>query len=112
MSNNRRKKEDDVEVNVDKEKVEVQEKEQVENQEETHPLIYVGPSIPGEAIRKNALFSNGVPKHLVTHFDKCKEFEKLFVPVNNFPNVEQELKDPTSPISVFYKEAESYFRKG
>lgn len=109
------KRRDREEVVVEQEKQEQKEEVVVEQEKSDHQeaLIYVGPSLPGGLLTKYTTFSNGIPDHLKTHFEKCSAFKQLFIPVSQLPEVENRLKDTTSAESVFYRQTEQYFtRKG
>lgn len=109
------KRRDREEVVVEQEKQEQKEEVVVEQEKSDHQevLIYVGPSLPGGLLTKYTTFSNGIPDHLKSHFEKCPAFKKLFIPVSQLPAVESRLNDPTSAESVFYRKTVEHFtRKG
>ncbi|QPA33431.1 hypothetical protein [Thermaerobacillus caldiproteolyticus] len=107
------------EVAVDQEKQEQTEKlvvgqeQQEQLKQQPEALIYVGPSLPNGMLTKYTIFSNGIPDHLKSHFEKCPAFKRLFIPASQLTAAESRLKDTTSAESVFYRQTIEYFtRKG
>ncbi|NNV06215.1 hypothetical protein ETC03_07110 [Geobacillus sp. MMMUD3] len=80
--------------------------------EQPKPLVYIGPSLPGGLLTRYTIFSNGIPAHLQGYCEECLSFKQLFVPPERLALAENNLKDPTSAESVFYRDTVDFFRKG
>ncbi|MED3732551.1 MULTISPECIES: hypothetical protein [Geobacillus] len=83
-----------------------------DNTEDMQPLVYIGPSLPGGLLTRYTIFSNGIPAHLLGYCDACPSFKQLFVPPDRLTLAENNLKNPASAESVFYRETIDFFRKG
>ncbi|WJQ12758.1 hypothetical protein QT238_11255 [Geobacillus stearothermophilus] len=83
-----------------------------DNMEDMQPLVYIGPSLPGGLLTRYTIFSNGIPTHLQGYCEKCPSLKQLFVPPERLALAENNLKDPASAESVFYRETVDFFRKG
>lgn len=76
-------------------------------------LIYVGPTLPGGALTKFTIYTNGVPGHMKKDYEENTFFKNLFVPVSKFAEAEKDLSDPNSALSVFTQKTINHFsRKG
>lgn len=76
------------------------------------PLVYIGPSLPGGLLTRYTIFSNGIPAHLQGYCEECPSFKQLFVSPDRLALAENNLKDPASAESVFYRDTVDFFRKG
>jgi hypothetical protein len=84
----------------------------VEEVQNTGPLIYCGPSLPGGLLRQHTVYRNGLPNHLEEHFKKCPALRQLFVPVEKLSAVMQALQIAATPESIFYTEVQKHFSGG
>lgn len=111
MSSKSKKNQEELTAKQQEQSVETIVEQQKTAQQE--PLIYVGPSLPNGLATKYTTFSNGIPVHLSTHFEKCPAFKQLLIPVSQLAETEKRLNDATSAESVFYQQTVKYFaRKG
>lgn len=69
-------------------------------------LIYVGPTLKGYKLVKYQVFIGGYPTHLDAEFTKCPQIERLFVPVKDLVQAEQEIATAGTPLNKYYKLAQ------
>lgn len=75
-------------------------------------VVYCGPNIRG-IVRSFTSFIDGiVPNELARYAENCSAIGELIVPVTRLSEVNRQLKDPHSSLSVFYKIADNYIKTG
>jgi hypothetical protein len=84
----------------------------VEEAQNTGPLIYCGPSLPGGLLRQHTVYRNGLPKYLEEHFKKCPALRQLFVPVEELSATTQAVQTAGSAESIYYAEVLKHFSGG
>lgn len=62
--------------------------------------VYVGPSVQRLGLSQYAIFNGGIPGHLKQELERHPALASLFVPVSRLARAREELKDPTSALSV------------
>ncbi len=62
--------------------------------------VYVGPSVQRLGLSQYAIFQGGIPGHLKQEQERHPALASLFVPVSRLARAREELKDPTSALSV------------
>jgi len=76
------------------------------------PLIYCGPTLPGGLLRQHTVYRNGLPKHLVAHFEECPSLQQLFVPVDQLSAITKAVETAGTAESIFYAEVQKHFNGG
>lgn len=84
------------------------EKAAASSENEEAVLIYCGPA--NIYISRYASFTNGLPDHLKEHLEKCPILKALFVDSDGFAEFEQNVQQPGSVESVWFEEANKYFK--
>lgn len=80
--------------------------------EETKPLIYIGPTVPGIA-RNNQVFTNGeLPKELTVKIEEETAIKALIIDVDQLAKADQQIKKENTALNVFYKKALRHLKKG
>lgn len=62
--------------------------------------VYVGPSVQRLGLSQYAIFQGGIPRHLKQEQERHPALASLFVPVSRLARAREDLKDPTSALSV------------
>lgn len=62
--------------------------------------VYVGPSVQRLGLSQYAIFHGGIPEHLRQEQERLPALASLFVPVSRLARAREDLKDPTSALSV------------
>jgi len=75
-------------------------------------LIYCGPNIPGGILQKYTVYVNGIPRYLSDLLIKCPAIKSLIVPIEQFSQTEQAIKQKGTPQNMFYNQILEYFKKG
>lgn len=75
-------------------------------------VMYIGPNIPGRAI-KGTLYQNAkLPELLKEKLEEMPVLKSLFVPVSDLARSMKELRNPKSAISTCYANALAEINKG
>lgn len=73
-------------------------------------MVYCGPSIP-YIVRRYTSFTNGIiPNELTEIIEKYSVFKELIVSINELADAKRQLRNPHSPMSVYYEKAQSILR--
>ena len=88
------------------------ENEEVLQDTDTGPKIYVGPNIIAFALMKYQVFKGGLPPYVLRAVEKIPEIEGLIVPVEELEAAKQKVNRPgTNESRLFYavqQEAEKF----
>ena len=90
------------------------EKKNVRQQEKTQQkeaVIYLGPPIAGVAMQ-GVVYNNGLPTKLKDAVKELPALEMLLVEIPKVEQARKDLKKKDSAVSICYRKAEEYFKKG
>ncbi|MBM7580010.1 hypothetical protein [Jeotgalibacillus terrae] len=73
-------------------------------------VVYVGPSLPGEALTQFSVFKNGFPESVKVHFEKCTAIKSLMVPVSKLAAARKNLEQEGSAEYVLTQKVIKYGR--
>lgn len=86
---------------------------QVSKKNKNEKLIYIGPNLI--QMTKYTVFDGGMPKHVVSLFEKCPAVEKLLIPVEELTKREPKTMKRGTLEHKYYQEVLSFLseqRKG
>ncbi len=64
--------------------------------------IYVGPTLQG-IVKRNTVFSNGLPVKLQNVADKTPILKGLIIPVDELPDAQKQIRQKQGAIYTYYK---------
>ena len=77
-------------------------KEPKKTAQDTGPVVYCGPTIPGVAVQFTT-YINGMPAALAEAVKKNKALGGLVVPLDQLPEVQRQFSDGTGRYCTLYK---------
>ncbi|WP_025847606.1 hypothetical protein [Paenibacillus ehimensis] len=81
--------------------------EQLQQPEKEISWIYCGPNQRG-LLNQYTVYRGGLPQHLEPHFEKCPGLKRLIVPIEQFPQTEEAVKQPGTAENVWYQQVLEY----
>lgn len=77
--------------------------------EKNNDLMYLGPAITG-VVKRGTVFKNGIlPKRAQECITEFPQMERLFVKVDNVPEVVKELRKKQSALGAIYNQVVAHF---
>ena len=81
-----------------------------EQEKKTEPLMYIGPTIPGVAIR-NRVYAE-IPESLTEAIGKIPEISNLLIPITDYPEAERMLSSGKGYAASAYKKVATTLKEG
>lgn len=73
-------------------------------------LIYAGPAVPKEGLKRFTVFKGGVPSNFNTVIEKCPEIKKMFVEPEKFADILLEIEQTGTAYHTWYAKIANYVK--
>lgn len=79
--------------------------------EEVKTLIYIGPSLPGNILQQNSIFTTEFPAHVDEEVKRCPFIQELMVPVSQLSTISSNLAIKGTKEQIMYEKTVQFYRE-